>query len=311
LITYVFLKLARIILTVWGAVTFVFIMLRLAGDPVAALVPSDLPQYIIDEYQRRLGLDRPFFEQYLLYLASLWHGDFGFSFRTHAPALDLVLERLNATLVLAGTSLLLAVSVGVPAGFAAALNRNRWIDRVLMGSAVFGFAMPNFFLGILLILLFTLWLNWLPSSGFDGPANLIMPTLTLGLASAGAYARMTRSSLLEVLNTPFMQTARAKGLSTWRRLIVHGLRSILIPLATLGGFSIGAMIAGAIVTETVFSWPGVGRLMVVSVSERDLAVVQLIVILSAAAMATVNTIVDILLGVLDPRIGSARRAVRR
>lgn len=294
-------------LTVWAAATFVFVMLRLAGDPVAALIPSDLPQNIIDIYRARYGFDQSFAAQYFAYLGNMLRGDFGISFRTNGPALDIVLERLPATLILTGTSLAIAIGLGVPMGMVAALQRNRWPDRLLMGASVFGFAMPNFFLGILLILLFTLQLGWLPPGGFNSAQSLLMPALTLGLAATGAYARMTRSSLLEVLNAPFMETARAKGLRPARRLVVHGLRAILIPLVTLAGFSIGALIAGAIVTETVFAWPGVGRLLVVSVSERDLAVVQVVVILSAATMAVTNTLVDLALGLLDPRIGSARR----
>lgn len=297
----------RILLTAWAAATFVFIMLRLAGDPVAALIPNDLPQEIIDTYRARFGLDQSLLQQYLNYLWALLRGDFGYSFRTGEPALGLVLERLPATLILTGTALLVAIVAGVPMGIAAALNRDTVIDRTLMGFSVFGFAMPNFFFGILMILLFTLQLRWLPSSGFESGASLIMPALTLGFAASGAYARMTRSSLLEVLSLPFMETARAKGLTSSRVLVAHGLRAILIPLVTLLGFSIGAMISGAIVTETVFSWPGVGRLLVISVSERDLAVVQLVVVLSAVAMAFSNAIIDIALGVLDPRIGSARR----
>jgi peptide/nickel transport system permease protein len=176
-----------------------------------------------------------------------------------------------------------------------------------MAGAVFGYAMPNFFLGILLILCFTLWLGWLPSGGFSGPASLIMPALTLGLAAAGSYARFTRSALLEVMNAPWMRTARAKGLPRWRQVLVHGLRATLVPLATLLGFTLGAMIGGAVVTETVFAWPGLGRLLVVSVAERDLAVVQLIVLLAAATMAVTNMVVDLLYGLLDPRIGTRRR----
>jgi len=300
----------RILLTAWAAATFVFIMLRLAGDPVAALIPNDLPQDIIDTYRQRFGLDQSLFQQYLNYLWALLRGDFGYSFRTGEPALNLVMERLPATLILTGTALLVAIIVGVPMGIAAALKRDTVIDRTLMGFSVFGFAMPNFFFGILMILLFTLQLRWLPSSGFETVSSLIMPALTLGFAASGAYARMTRSSLLEVLSLPFMETARAKGLTSSRVLVVHGLRAILIPLVTLLGFSIGAMISGAIVTETVFSWPGIGRLLVVSVSERDLAVVQLVVVLSAVAMAFSNAVIDIMLGILDPRIGSARRNAR-
>lgn len=305
--SFFLIRLVRVLATVWAAATLVFVALRLAGDPVAALIPPDLPDAIAQDYRERLGLDASIWVQYLRYLAAIPTGDFGFSFRTNGPALDLVAERIGATLLLTGSALALAVGVGVPAGVLAAIRRNGAVDRIVMSVAVFGFAMPNFFFGILLILLFTMNLRWLPSSGMGGIEHLIMPALTLGLASAGAYARMTRSALLEVLESPFMRTARAKGLPPSRRLFVHGLRAILVPLVTLLGFSVGALIAGAIVTETVFAWPGVGRLLVVSVAERDLAVVQMIVILSAATMAIANALVDLALGVLDPRIGTARR----
>jgi peptide/nickel transport system permease protein len=305
--SFFLIRLVRVLATVWAAATLVFVALRLAGDPVAALIPPDLPDAVAQDYRERLGLDASIWVQYLRYLAAIPTGDFGFSFRTNGPALDLVAERIGATLLLTGSALALAVGVGVPAGVLAAIRRNGAVDRIVMSVAVFGFAMPNFFFGILLILLFTMNLRWLPSSGMGGIEHLIMPALTLGLASAGAYARMTRSALLEVLESPFMRTARAKGLPPSRRLFVHGLRAILVPLVTLLGFSVGALIAGAIVTETVFAWPGVGRLLVVSVAERDLAVVQMIVILSAATMAVANALVDLALGVLDPRIGTARR----
>jgi len=305
--SFFLIRLLRVVATVWAAATLVFVALRLAGDPVAALIPPDLPDAIAQEYRERLGLDASIWTQYWRYLAAIPMGDFGFSFRTNGPALDLVAERIGATLLLTGTALALAIAVGVPAGILAAIRRNGAVDRIVMSVAVFGFAMPNFFFGILLILLFTMNLRWLPSSGMGGPEHLVMPALTLGLATSGAYARMTRSALLEVLQSPFMRTARAKGLPPGRRLVVHGLRAILVPLVTLLGFSVGALIAGAIVTETVFAWPGVGRLLVVSVAERDLAVVQMIVILSAATMAVANALVDLALGVLDPRIGTARR----
>lgn len=305
---YLATRLLRIILTVWAAATLVFIMLRLSGDPVSALVPTDLPQAIIDEYRSRFGLDKPMLVQYGLYLKAALAGDFGFSFRTNGPALDLVMERVGATLVLTFSALVIAIGIGVPAGIVAALRHNTLLDGLVMSASLLGFAMPNFFLGILMLLLFTLTLQWLPSGGFDTPASLLMPAITLGLASAGAYARMTRSSLLEILHSPWMRTALAKGLPRRRRILVHALRAILVPLFTLAGFSLGSLIAGAVVVETVFAWPGIGRLLVISVNERDLAVVQLIVIFSAAVMATTNTLVDLLLGVLDPRIGSSRRA---
>jgi len=303
-------RLLRLVLTVWAAVTLVFVAVRLSGDPLAVLVPPDLPDALIAEYRARFGLDASLPVQYLRYLAGIAQGDFGISFRTGGPASDLVLARIPATLTLAGAALAVALVLGVPAGIAAATWRGTAVDRVLMAGAVFGYAMPNFFLGILLILMFTLWLGWLPSGGFAGPASLIMPALTLGLAAAGSYARFTRSALLEVMNAPWMRTARAKGLSWRRQMLVHALRATLVPLATLLGFTLGAMIGGAVVTETVFAWPGIGRLLVVSVAERDLAVVQMIVLLAAATMAVANMTVDLLYGLLDPRIGTQRRQGR-
>jgi peptide/nickel transport system permease protein len=304
---FILLRMLRLVLTIWAAVTLVFVAVRLSGDPLSVLIPPDLPDDLIQQYRIRFGLDASLPVQYFRYLAGLASGDFGISFRTGGPAWDLVAERIPATLILAGSALALALALGVPAGIAAATWRGTAVDRVLMAGAVFGYAMPNFFLGILLILAFTLWLGWLPSGGFSGPASLIMPTLTLGLAAAGSYARFTRSALLEVMNAPWMRTARAKGLGWRRQVLVHALRATLVPLATLLGFTLGAMIGGAVVTETVFAWPGIGRLLVVSVAERDLAVVQLIVLLAAATMAVTNMIVDLLYGVLDPRIGTRRR----
>ena len=301
------IRLIRIVLTAWAAATFVFLVLRLSGDPVAALVPNDLPQAVIDAYRARYGLDQSLPIQYLNYLLAVVRGDFGYSFRTHAPAIQLFLDRLPATLILAFTALVLAVVIGVGLGIVAALNRNTLADRFCMALSVFGFAMPNFFFGILLILLFTLNLRILPSSGFESWISLIMPAVTLGFAASGSYARMTRSALLEVLNQPYIEMARAKGLSARRVLVVHAMRAITIPLVSLLGFSVGTMIAGAVVTETVFAWPGVGRLLVVSVTERDLAVVQVVVIFSALAMAISNAVIDIALGFLDPRIGTARK----
>jgi peptide/nickel transport system permease protein len=295
-------KLIRLIVTLWVAVTFVFIVLRLSGDPVLALVPPDLPDSIIEEYRARLGLDRPMIEQYVVYIANVLQGEFGFSFRTSGPAADLVASRLGATLLLGGCALLFATAIGIPLGIIAAVKRNQPADRAIMAGAVFGFAMPNFFLGIILILIFTLTLQWLPSSGFESWWNLVMPVLTLGLASAGTFARFTRSSILEVLGQQYMQTARAKGISRHRALLVHALPNAAVPLVTLLGFTVGVMVAGAVVTETVFAWPGVGRLLVISVQERDLAVVQLIVILVALTMSLTNLAVDLTYSLIDPRI---------
>lgn len=304
---FVLIRVLRLIVTVWAAATLVFVMLRLAGDPVAAMVPAEAPQAVIDQYRARYGLDQPLIMQYLGYLGGLLQGDFGISFRTTGPAWEMVQPRILPTLILGGTATLIAIFVGIPLGIFAALNRGRWPDKLTMSFSVLGYALPNFFLGILLILFFTVSLRWLPSGGFEGWSGLIMPAVTLGLASAGAYARLTRSAVLEVLAAPYMRTARASGIPPLRRLTHHILPAIQVPLVTLMGFSIGALIAGSVVTETVFAWPGIGRLLVTSVTERDLAVVQLIVILAAAAMAFANLVVDLLYGWLDPRIGTERR----
>lgn len=301
-------KLLRFILTVWAAATLVFILLRLTGDPVAAMVPSDAPQIVIDQYRERFGLGQPLPIQYLAYLRGVLSGDFGISFRTGGSAWELVAPRIVPTLILTGLSLLMALIIGIPAGMVAAMRRGEFVDRFVMGFSVFGFAMPNFFLGILLILLFTLTLRVLPAGGFESALSLIMPAVTLGLATAGSYARMTRSAVLEVLSAPFIRTAKANGVPPLRRMTHHVARSILVPLVTLAGFSVGSMIAGAVVIETVFAWPGIGRLLVTSVTDRDLAVVQLIVILAASTMALSNMIVDLLYGWLDPRIGTKRRS---
>jgi peptide/nickel transport system permease protein len=308
LLRFFLTKLLRLLITVLAAVTLVFVVLRSAGDPLVSLLPPDLPDSVIAVYRARFGLDVPIWRQYLNYLASVLAGDFGFSFRTNGPAVNLVLERLPATLALGGVALSISIGLGVPLGITAALYRDRLLDRAVMSLAVFGLAMPNFFIGILLILLFTLSLNWLPSSGNGSALHFIMPSITLGLAVTGTFARFTRSAVLEVLGANFMRTAAAKGIGLARRIVHHALPNAAIPLLTLLGFTIGAMIGGAVVTETVFAWPGVGRLLIVSVGERDLAVVQLIVLMIAVSMSLTNLLVDMAYVLVDPRIRIAASA---
>lgn len=299
---YVVTKLLRALITMWMVLTFVFVVLRMTGNPVEALLPPDTPQDVIDHYSEQYGFDDPIVVQYGRYFASILSGDLGFSYLDGRPVQDVILERVPATLRLGLTALGFAVLIGVSLGIVAALNRNRPADRATMAFAVFGFAIPNFFFGILLILLFSLQLRWLPSSGHGTVAHIIMPAATLGLAVAGTFARFTRSSMLEVLNRPYMKAAQAKGVPYARRILRHALPNAAIPLVTILGFSLGSLIAGSIVTETVFAWPGVGRLLVGSVGSRDLAVVQALVIMIAFTMVMVNMVVDILYSVLDPRI---------
>jgi peptide/nickel transport system permease protein len=221
--------------------------------------------------------------------------------------LAIVAERVPWTLLLGLTAYAVAVALGVPLGILAALHRNSWADRLIMSFAVFGFALPNFFLGILMILLFSLSLQWLPSSGTGTVLHLVMPAATLGLATAGALARFTRSAMLEVLGKAYMPAAAAKGVPPRARILRHALPNAAIPVVTVMGLNLGALVGGAIVVETVFAWPGVGRLLVSAVSARDLAVVQALALLIAATMVLANLAVDLLYGVLDPRIRVGRK----
>lgn len=301
------LKTGRALLTVLLCVTFVFVVLRLSGDPAETLLPDNTPPATVDEYRARWGLDRPLPEQYVLYLAAVARGDFGRSFGDNRDALEVVLERVPATLLLGGATFLLALAIGIPLGIVAAIRRNTAVDRAVMGFAVFGFSTPNFFLGILLILLFTMQLRWLPSSGSETWLHMVMPVFTLGTAAAGTLARFTRTAMLEVMGQPFLRTARGKGATEAIAIRRHALPNAAIPVVTVIGFQLGGLIGGALVTETVFAWPGVGRLLVSAVSGRDLAVVQAIVLLVAATMVTANYLVDLAYGLLDPRIRDARR----
>ena len=296
------IKIARAGITMWLVVTFVFFVLRISGDPTYMLLPDDIDEATRDFYRRLWGLDQPLMTQYWSYLKALTQGDFGISFRNNLDAYDLVMERVPKTLLLTGTSLLISLAIGIPLGILAALYRDSWLDRAVMAVAVFGFSMPNFFLGILLILIFSLHLRILPSSGSGTWAHLIMPAATLGISFAAQFARYTRSSMIDVLSKPYMRTARSKGAGPARRVNLHALPNASVPIVTILGFKIGELIGGAVITETVFAWPGIGRLLTTAVSNRDLAVVQCIMILLALTMVTANAITDLIYGWIDPRV---------
>jgi peptide/nickel transport system permease protein len=299
---FVCIKLLRAMLTALIVLTFVFVVLRLSGDPIENLVGDEAPADVVEYYRAKYGLDRPIFEQYVLYFQGIAHGDMGISFRDQRDALDVVIERLPNTLRLGLVSFAFSLLMGIPLGIVAALNRNTALDRFTMGFAVFGYSIPNFFLGIVLILAFTMWLRVLPSSGSGSVWHMIMPVVTLGTAGAGSLARFARSSMLEVLNKSYILAAKAKGVPRLRRIGWHALPNAAIPIVTIIGFRLGDLIAGSVVTETVFAWPGVGRLLVTSVGSRDLAVVQAILILVAFTMVIANLLVDFIYGWVDPRI---------
>ncbi|MCG8598003.1 MAG: ABC transporter permease [Kiloniellales bacterium] len=299
---FVLQKLGRALLTLWAVVTFVFFALRISGDPVLAILPPSAPLETIEFYRRAWGLDRSLWQQYLLYLANILEGNLGRSFLEGRDAVDVVFERIPKTLALMLPALFLTLVIGIPAGAIAALNHNTPIDRAVIVAAVFGYSVPNFFLGVLLIFLFSVVFRVLPTSGSDTIWHYIMPVATIALSWVGIYARFVRSTVLEVLQQHYIEGATAKGLP-WARVVrLHALPNAAIPVVTVAGFMVGGLIGGAIVSETVFAWPGVGQLLVNSVNTRDLAVVQVIVLLIASTMIASNLLVDLLYGWLDPRV---------
>ncbi len=303
---YMSQRVLRALVTVWLVVTFTFLILRVTGDPADTLLPDDTPPEVVAHYRKAWGLDKPLYEQYAFYFNSVFQGDLGRSFRDNREAVEVMLERVPATLRLGGSALGLALVSGILLGTVAALHRNSALDRLTMAFAVFGYSMPNFFLGILLIFLFAMKLRILPSAGSETLAHMVMPLATLATAHAAGIARFSRSAMLEVLNEPYIRTARAKGVPYKRRLLRHALPNAMIPIMTIAGLKVGHLIGGAIIIETVFAWPGVGRLLVMSVATRDLAVVQAIVLMLSCSMIAANLTVDLLYGWVDPRIRLGR-----
>jgi ABC-type dipeptide/oligopeptide/nickel transport system permease component len=299
---YLLLRLARFALTVWVVSTVAFLVTHAIGDPARLLVNPEGTQQDLAGMKAALGLDRPLPDQYLAFLAGIPRGDFGTSFRYSQPAMPLVLGRLPATLLLAGTAFLVMVPLGLVLGTAAAVRRNSPIDYLATSVAVAGRAMPSFWLGLVLILLFSVGLKMLPPSGMGGPQHLLMPAAVLGTATLATVTRLTRSSLLEVLSQDYIRTAHSKGISNRRVLIIHALRNSMLPLVSVLAIEIGGILTGAVIVETIFAWPGVGRLIVESIFAYDFPVVQASVFLTAFLFAFVNLCADLMYGILDPRI---------
>jgi peptide/nickel transport system permease protein len=305
---YFAIRIARAMITIALVVTFAFVVLRLSGDPALIIMGPEAPPEVIAAFRKAWGLDDPIWMQYFDYFGAIAKGELGRSMRDGRPAIALVLERVPATLALTIPALLLKLAIGIPGGIFAALHRGSLIDRAVMIGAVAGFTVPSFVLGLVLVLIFAVQLGWLPSGGQETWRHAILPIATLGIGGAAVLARFTRSAMLEVLGQPYIRTASAKGVS-WRAVVLsHALPNAAIPTVTIIGFMVGTLIAGAVVVESVFSWPGVGRLLVVAVANRDLAVVQCILLLVAATMVTSNLIVDFLYGFLDPRLRNREAA---
>lgn len=304
---YILGKLGRGLLTVWIVVTFTFVALNLSGDPIEMLVGDQATPEVIEHYRAKFGFDRPLRQQYLAYLSGVAQGDFGLSLSDQRPALELIADALPHTLRLGLLAFALGLVLGVGAGIAAALNRNKPIDRIVMSFAVLGFSVPNFFLGILLILLFSLQWRMLPSSGDATAWHLILPAVTLGTHFAGTFARFTRSAMLEVLNRQYVVAARARGVPSFLRVLKHALPNAAIPIVTIIGLKLGDVVAGSIIVETVFAVPGVGRLLVNAVTSRDFALVQAILVMVAVTMVLTNLAVDAIYTLIDPRMRAARQ----
>jgi peptide/nickel transport system permease protein len=292
----------RGLFTLWLTVSIVFVVFRLMGDPLDVLLPEDAPAQLRDDYRQRWGLDAPLPLQYARYFTSILRGDLGRSYLNGRPVVEVVGEELPNTLLLGVSAFVGATVLGLAGGALAALRRNRPLDRAVMALAVAGFSIPNYVLGTLLILIFAVELRWLPTSGSDTPAHLILPLATLALTSAARVARFTRSAVLDVLGEAYLRTARAKGLTERRILLRHTLQNAAIPVVTVLGAQLGYLVGGSAVVESVFAWPGIGRLLVQAVALRDLAVLQALILLIAASIVLAQLGVDLLYGLLDPRI---------
>ncbi len=295
-------RLLRTLVVLWGVVTVVFVVIRLSGDPIALMVEPSTPPAEIAALRERMGLNRPLPVQYAIFVGDVVRGEFGTSLRYHEDALDVVVDRIPTTLQIAVSAFALAVVVAVPIGVLSAVRPNSLLDNLAMLLALVGQAVPTFFLGIVLILLFAVRFRWFPTSGLESPTGLVLPAITLGAFAMASITRLTRAAMLEVLGQDYVRTARAKGLRDSLVVNRHALRNALVPVVTIMGLQFGGLLGGSVVTETVFSLPGMGRLIVQAIGNRDYPVVQAGVFLIAIAFVGVNLLVDLLYAAIDPRI---------
>jgi ABC-type dipeptide/oligopeptide/nickel transport system permease component len=301
--TFLLRRLLFAILIVFAVTFFSFVLVYLAGDPARSLAGVDTSEERLDAIRRAYGLDQPLHEQYLLFLQNALRGNLGQSFRYQVDALPLVMQKFGVTLQLALASLAISLLVAVPLGILAATRHNRPADHTATLVSLLGISTPGFWLGILLILVFADWLRLLPPSGNDeGWRSLILPAITLSGYTIGLITRLMRRSMLEELRKPYVTVAHAKGQRRWRVYTNHALRNALIPTVTVAGLQFGAMLGGSLVVETVFAWPGIGFLMIQAIRTNDLPVVRAVVLVVGLAFVVVNLLVDLLYGVLDPRI---------
>ena len=299
---YLSLRLVQAILAILGASTIVFFVLHLSSDPVLLLAPQNATPADVARLRHQLGLDQPIWVQYVTFLQNLIRGNLGYSYVQDQRAIDLVLDRLPYTAELAVAALVLSLAVGVPIGMLTAVYRGTWIEQALMPIILVGQSMPSFWSGILLILLFSVHFHWLPSSGTGGIRSLILPAITLASLTMATFARMTRSSFMEQLDQEYVRTARSKGVGAGRIMVAHVLRNASIPIITVLGLETANLLGGAVITETIFAWPGIGLLTVQAIAARDFPIIQAVVLLASVIFISANLLTDLLYGVVDPRI---------
>ena len=295
-------QLVQFVVVILGISILAFAILHVLGDPVLLLLPQNAGKEEFERYRHLLGLDRPLYVQYGKFLSKAVVGDFGKSWYADTPAFRLVLERMPPTIYLTFAGLFVALLISLPLGILAALKRHSWVDNLCTTIAVAGQAVPLFWLGIMMIIVFSVRLRLLPASGYDSWENFLMPSFCLGAALAPLTMRLVRSGVIEVMNMDFIKTARAKGVAESMVVIKHAFRNACIPVITVIGLQFGQLLGGAIITETVFAWPGVATLTVESIRNQDFPVVQCAVILLALVIVSLNLIVDLTVAFIDPRI---------
>jgi peptide/nickel transport system permease protein len=299
-------RLGRFFTVIFGVLLLTFLLIHLVpGDPVEVMLGESASSADREALRTELGLNQPLLQQFGSYLHKLAHGDFGQSIHTKASIAELLKTRYPATLKLALLSLLIGLVVGIPLGIYSALKAGHWQDILVTIISVRLSAMPAFWLGPVLMLIFAVWLGWLPVSGMESTTSIILPAVTLGFGLSAILTRMTRTSLLEVLNDDYIRTARAKGLSERVVILRHAMRAALLPIITIVGLQMGSLLAGAVITETIFSWDGIGRLLVESIEKRDYPVTQACVLVVALSYVVVNLLTDLLYKLADPRVGNA------
>jgi ABC-type dipeptide/oligopeptide/nickel transport system permease component len=302
MLPYLLKRLLHTVYVIIGISVISFFFIHLSGDPVMLMLPGDASHQEIEDLRERLGFNDPIPVQYVRFAWNAVRGDFGESLYYHVPVMGLIVERLPASLELAVAAMLLALVIAVPIGIISAVKRGSLLDMGAMLGALFGLSMPHFWLGIMLMLLFSVKLGWLPTSGRGTWLHLIMPATALGMSLMAMFARLTRSVMLEVLSLDYIRTARAKGLKERMVIGKHALKNALIPLVTVAGMQFGFLIGGTVIIETVFAWPGLGRLVVQAIFNRDYPLVQAIVLVMAVIFVGMNLLVDLLYVYLDPQI---------